>query len=222
MGLVAAIVVLVPLIAVVVTLIAQNSAITRPLSVTRVGRGRKRRLAWRLVLLAATAIAVLTGRLRGRVASDPAGIAAALVPSIALALLCIPVFVPYLVELAARNLSRGRPSWQLAVRRLQLNSSTASRACSGIAVVLAGAVALLPLLGYAADRTDATAQTPMQPGFLRIDAPPAAAANDVPELISAAVPGVAPVAAWASVTVTSHGHPIAGSIAGCATILANH
>lgn len=54
----------------------------------------------------------------------------------------VTALLPWIVEAAVGRLGTGAPSWQLAVRRLQLNSGTAARTVNGIAVAVAGAIAL--------------------------------------------------------------------------------
>ena len=219
------IVVIVPLLAVAAALGALHSAIVEPLGVTRISRGRPRRLSWRLLFLAAAAIAILaTERLRGQYSPGSLTISTALIPAITLAMICIPVFVPYLIERLTRRLSGGSPSCQLAVRRLQLDSGTAGRVCSGIAVVLAGAVALLPLLAYAAGRAEATRQPQSWYGGyqLFIDSPTASALTTVPDVITDATPQAAPTVAWSdlAVTPTGPGAPTSqASIVSCPSVL---
>ncbi|WP_024876494.1 FtsX-like permease family protein [Saccharomonospora piscinae] len=66
----------------------------------------------------------------------------------------VPVLVPWLVERGVRRLRGGRPSWQLGIRRLQLDIGTPARVAAGVTVVLAGAVALQALFGGLADRDE--------------------------------------------------------------------
>jgi predicted lysophospholipase L1 biosynthesis ABC-type transport system permease subunit len=72
---------------------------------------------------------------------------------IALLLLGIPLLLPWIVERAVGRLRGGPPSWQLAVRRLQVDSGSAARVVGGIAVVLAGGIALqTAVIGSEADQ----------------------------------------------------------------------
>ncbi|HWO64392.1 MAG TPA: FtsX-like permease family protein, partial [Umezawaea sp.] len=66
--------------------------------------------------------------------------------AIALVLLGIPLLLPWLVERSVERLRGGAPSWQLAVRRLQMDSGSAARLVGGVAVVLAGGIALQTLM----------------------------------------------------------------------------
>ncbi|MDQ3790095.1 MAG: ABC transporter permease, partial [Actinomycetota bacterium] len=54
--------------------------------------------------------------------------------------------LPWLVERVAGRVAGGPTSWLLAIRRLQLDSGTSARVVGGVAVVLAGAIALQTVL----------------------------------------------------------------------------
>ncbi|MEU5684171.1 FtsX-like permease family protein [Streptomyces venezuelae] len=141
-GLVALVAVAVPVSAVVVTLISLRSVAIEPLGVVRGGKQRKRRLWWRLLLpLAGIAILLLSGRIDADMGNEAVNVTAIAVGS-ALSLIGLSALLPWLVEAAVGRLRGGPVPWQLAVRRLQLTSGTASRAVSGITVAVAGAVAL--------------------------------------------------------------------------------
>ncbi|MFF3749802.1 FtsX-like permease family protein [Streptomyces sp. NPDC002018] len=137
----AALVVLgVPAAAVAVTLLALRSVTIEPLGVVRHTVPRRRRLWWRplppvvgVVLLARIGIVD-----ESRVAVDPYPIAAGAI----LVLVGLTTLLPWLVEAVVARLRGGPVPWQLAVRRLQLNSGSAARAVSGITVAVAGAIAL--------------------------------------------------------------------------------
>ncbi|MFI6687743.1 ABC transporter permease [Streptomyces sp. NPDC050485] len=130
----------VPALAVGVTLAAMRSVSVEPLGVVRGGRPRRRRLWWRLLLPAAGALLlVVSQRLDIELnALAPVAIAA----GATLVLLGLITLLPWLVEAVVARLRGGSLPWQLAVRRLQLSSGTASRAVSGITVAVAGSVAL--------------------------------------------------------------------------------
>ncbi|MEV0257444.1 FtsX-like permease family protein [Streptomyces sp. NPDC050732] len=141
-GLVALVAVAVPVSAVLVTLISLRSVAIEPLGVVRGGKQRRRRLWWRVVLPAAgIAILLLSGRIDADMGNDAVNVTAIAVGS-ALALIGLSALLPWLVEAVVGRLRGGPVPWQLAVRRLQLTSGTASRAVSGITVAVAGAVAL--------------------------------------------------------------------------------
>lgn len=154
--------VLVPLLAAVSVSAGQRRAAVEPLGVTRSGRRSPRKLWWRLGFVAIAGVALVTR------SPGPAGF----VPGVALAMICIPVLVPYLVEQSAGRLSTGGIGWQFAVRGLRADSTgTAARSVSGLAVVLCAAVALLPLLSYAGARVgENTDSVPARGGigYLRV------------------------------------------------------
>lgn len=136
----------VPLSAVLVTLFALRGVAIEPLGVVRESADRPRRLWWRLVpaalglmLLLPLAGAYSAGSGGARELQAGAGIVLVLVGATA--------FLPWLVERGVAAFRGGPVSWQLAVRRLQLGSGSASRAVSGITVAVAGAIALQMLFG---------------------------------------------------------------------------
>ncbi|MFE7238260.1 ABC transporter permease [Streptomyces sp. NPDC057580] len=129
----------VPVSAVLVTLAAMRSVVVEPLGVVRNNRSRRRRLWWRLPLpVAGLAVFALTGKVDETTPVDPYPIAAGAV----LVLVGLALLLPWLVEACVNRLRGGPVPWQLATRRLQLNSGAASRAVSGVTVAVAGAVAL--------------------------------------------------------------------------------
>ncbi|MET1072108.1 MAG: FtsX-like permease family protein, partial [Umezawaea sp.] len=65
---------------------------------------------------------------------------------IALLLLGIPLLLPWAVERVVGRIRGGPPSWQLAVRGLQMDSGSAARVVGGVAVVLAGGIAVQTVL----------------------------------------------------------------------------
>ncbi len=146
----AAIAVAVPVLAVLVSLFALRHVAIEPLGVVREAPRARRRLWWRLLLpVAGLALLVpldggrphfagswAVGRSSAVGASGPAALGSALLLAGALALL------PWLVEACVARLRGGPPAWQLATRRLQLDSSAASRAVSGIVVAVAGAISV--------------------------------------------------------------------------------
>lgn len=159
----ALIAVAVPLSAVLVTLFAMRSVAAEPLGVVRGSGIRRRRLWWR-VLVPALGLAVLglTGRVDEFTPVDPYPIAVGAV----LVLFGLALLLPWLVEACVNLLRGGPPSWQLAVRRLQLDSGAASRAVSQIAVAVAGAVALQMLFAAMGDEfKQITGQDPARAQF---------------------------------------------------------
>jgi hypothetical protein len=101
----------------------------------------------------------------------------------------VAALLPWLVERLVERLHGGSPSWQLAIRRLQLDSGTASRVVSGLVVVLAGTILIqgvITSLGSGTARQvtpDGVAAVPV-----RVDTT-AAHEAEVGKLVSA-VPGV--------------------------------
>ncbi|MFL6121957.1 ABC transporter permease [Actinophytocola sp.] len=140
--LVAVVVVVVPALSVLSSLLALRGTAIEPLGVVRRARPVRRRLWWRLV--PALAGVVLLVRLSLR---DDSGLTTT---SVAVGVTCllvgVPALLPWLLERAVGRLSGGRPAFQLAVRRLQLDSGTPARVVAGLAVVLAGAIAVQSLL----------------------------------------------------------------------------
>lgn len=145
--LVAVIAVAVPALAVLTAQFALRRTIIEPLGVVRFSKPVRRRVWWRLALVAAG-----TGLLLWHGGDDDGGLlwAYSIAAGATLMLVGVPVLLPVVVERAVSRLRGGPPSWQLAVRRLQLDSGTSARVVGGIAVVLAGAVALQAVLLSAA------------------------------------------------------------------------
>ncbi|MEV6107575.1 FtsX-like permease family protein [Streptomyces sp. NPDC051940] len=139
----------VPVAAVAVTVFALRGVLVEPLGVVREGGVPARRLWPRLVLPAAGLVALAPA---GPMGNARVGAGVALLPVGAVLLL------PWLVERTVRGLHRGPLSWQLAARRLQAGSGAAARTVSGVAVAVAGAIALQMLLAsvqaeYTQDRS---------------------------------------------------------------------
>ncbi|MFF8783982.1 FtsX-like permease family protein [Streptomyces sp. NPDC015125] len=137
----------VPLCSVGVTLVTMRRVTVEPLGVTRTAPPRRRRLWWRLLLPTAGVALLLPQAIGGPGHGDIAD--AQVVLGVALLLLGVAALLPWLVDLAVSRLDGAGPggqSWQLAVRRLQLSSTTASRSVSGITVAVAGALAVQLLL----------------------------------------------------------------------------
>ncbi|MFH8625111.1 FtsX-like permease family protein [Streptomyces vietnamensis] len=131
----------VPVASVVVTLFALRGVAIEPLGVVRTATPRRRRLWWRLLILAAGAafLVPLIGDIQvSQTSIDTVGV----VTGTTLALIGLTTLLPWLVEAVVKRLHAGPVAWQLAVRRLQLSSGTAARAVSGIVVAATGAIAL--------------------------------------------------------------------------------
>lgn len=154
--LVALVAVLVPATAVVVTVSALRRVSVEPLGVVRRSAARRRRLWWRLVLPVAGVVLLLP--LRSGMADLPEGFEYQVMGGVTALLVGMALLLPWLVEATVRRLGGGSVPWELAVRRLQLDSGTSVRAVSGIAVSVAGVIAVQGLLAaveaqYAIDFT---------------------------------------------------------------------
>ncbi|GAB2818701.1 ABC transporter permease [Streptomyces chlorus] len=147
--------VLVPAAAVLVTLLALRGVVIEPLGVVRAARPPRRRLWWRL-LLPLAGIAMLYPMIgQGRENGDFNEYLVA--GGVLLVLIGITALLPWVVETVVSRLGRGSLSWQLAVRRLQLSSGSAARMVNGVAVAVAGAIALQMLFaGVEGDYTEDT------------------------------------------------------------------
>ncbi|MBW8738882.1 MAG: ABC transporter permease [Streptomyces turgidiscabies] len=132
--------VVVPVAAVLVTLFALRGVVIEPLGVVRTARPPRRRLWWRLLMplggIAALSPMIGQGNDSGQF-NDLLVIA-----GVSLLLTGVTALLPWVVEAAVARLGSGGVAWQLAVRRLQLSSGTAARMVNGIAVAVAGAIAL--------------------------------------------------------------------------------
>ncbi|MFI8190985.1 FtsX-like permease family protein [Streptomyces sp. NPDC085946] len=142
------VVVAVPLASVAVTLLAMRAVVVEPLGVVRAAKPARRRLWWRLVMPLAGLglLAPLTGRGDGE-QFDQWQVTGGVV----LLLVGVTALLPWLVEVVVTRLGGGPVAWQLAVRRLQLGSGTAVRPVNGIAVAVAGAIALQSLFSSVED-----------------------------------------------------------------------
>ncbi|MGC9495172.1 ABC transporter permease [Streptomyces sp. WG7] len=147
----------VPAAAVLVTLFALRGVVIEPLGVVRAGRPARRRLWWRLLLpLAGLAMLypmVGNGRENGDFNQY------LVTGGVVLLLVGVTALLPWIVETVVARLGSGGVAWQLAVRRLQMSSGTAARMVNGIAVAVAGAIALQMLFaGVDDDYTESTGQ----------------------------------------------------------------
>ncbi|MGW1544603.1 ABC transporter permease [Streptomyces sp. NPDC002309] len=146
----------VPAAAVLVTLLALRGVVIEPLGVVRTAKPSRRRLWWRL-LLPAAGLALLAPMI-GQGSEGGNFNQYLVVGGVMLLLIGVTALLPWIVEAVVTRLGSGSVSWQLAVRRLQLSSGSAARTVNGIAVAVAGAIALQMLFaGVEDDFTTATA-----------------------------------------------------------------
>ncbi|MGW2030452.1 FtsX-like permease family protein [Streptomyces sp. NPDC001811] len=157
--LVALVAVAVPSAAVLVTLLAMRGVVVEPLGVVRTAKPPRRRLWWRL-LVPLAGLAMLYPMIgKGRRNGDFNQYL--VTGGVLLLLVGVTALLPWLVEAFVARLGAGGVSWQLAVRRLQLSSGTAARMVNGIAVAVAGAIALQMLFaGVEGQYTRDTGQDP--------------------------------------------------------------
>jgi predicted lysophospholipase L1 biosynthesis ABC-type transport system permease subunit len=186
--LVVVIVLLVPGLAVGSALFGLRRTIVEPLGVVRQGKPVRRRMWWRWALTTIGVLFLAATLAFDRGAGNTAVALTLAVGSVFL-LVGVAALLPWLVERLVERLNGGSPSWQLAIRRLQLDSGTASRVVSGLVVVLAGTILIqgvVTSLGSDTDRRatpDGLAAVPV-----RVDTT-AAHEAEVGRLVSA-VPGV--------------------------------
>ncbi|MEU5248819.1 FtsX-like permease family protein, partial [Streptomyces asoensis] len=149
----------VPVAAVLVTLLAMRGVVVEPLGVVRAATQRRRRLWWRL-LPPLAGLAMLYPMI-GKGHENGDFNQYLVIGGVILLLIGITALLPWVVEAVVVRLGTGALSWQLAVRRLQLSSGTAARMVNGIAVAVAGAIALQMLFtGTQSQYTKATGKDP--------------------------------------------------------------
>jgi hypothetical protein len=182
------IVLLVPGLAVGSALFGLRRTIVEPLGVVRQGKPVRRRMWWRWALTTIGVLFLATTLAFERGNGDTPAALALSVGSVFL-LVGVAALLPWLVERLVERLNGGSPSWQLAIRRLQLDSGTASRVVSGLVVVLAGTILILGVVTSLDSGTDRQA-TPdgLAAVPVRVDTT-AAHEAEVGRLVSA-VPGV--------------------------------
>ncbi|GAA4664728.1 MULTISPECIES: FtsX-like permease family protein [Amycolatopsis] len=136
---------IIPLISVCSAWLGLRSLIVEPLAVFRRGKPLRRRLWWRLVLVVAGVALLFADK---AIPGDQS--AGDMLPYVllggSLLLVGVPTLLPWLTERVVNRLRGGFPAWQLAVRRLQVDSGTPTRVVAGVVVVLAAVVALQTLL----------------------------------------------------------------------------
>ncbi|SDC92960.1 FtsX-like permease family protein [Actinokineospora iranica] len=133
----------VPVLAVLTAQFALRRTIIEPLGVVRHSKPVRRRLVWRVAVVALGVVLLVW---HGGVDANSQLWSYSIATGATLILLGVPILLPYLVEHTVSRLRGGPSSWQLAIRRLQLDSGTSARVVGGVATVLAGAVALQAVL----------------------------------------------------------------------------
>jgi hypothetical protein len=165
--------VVVPVLAVLAALVAMRRTVIEPLGVVRDARPARRRLWWRLLPpVAGVALLVTQQGVLRRTGGTISQVVVLL--GLSLLLLTIPVLLPWAVERVVGRMRGGPPAWQLAVRRLQVDSGTSARVVGGIAVVLAGSIAMLAVISMAGDAVGVPRQPSSQAGPIQLyleDAP---------------------------------------------------
>jgi len=138
---------LVPVASVLVTRSALRHVVVEPLGVVRLSTVVRRRLWWRVALpvggLALMVVPLVTDG-RGAYVGDAQQL---VLPGMALLLVGVALLLPWFVDVTVRRLRPGSVAWDLAVRRLQLESGTAVRAVSAVVVSVASLIAVHGMLG---------------------------------------------------------------------------
>ncbi|WP_406293062.1 ABC transporter permease [Embleya sp. NBC_00888] len=157
--LLALVLLVVPAASVAVTMLPLRGVVIEPLGVVRTATPVRRRLWWRL-LVPLAGVAVLAPMMRrGTDHGDFNEVQ--VVGGTVLLLVGVTAMLPWLVEAVVGRLGGGGLPWQLAVRRLQVGSGAAARSVNGIAVAVAGAIALQMLFGgVEGDYVISTGQNP--------------------------------------------------------------
>jgi hypothetical protein len=152
--LVVLILLVVPALSVVTTQIALRNTIIEPLGLVRTTRPVRRRVGWRLAVIAVGVAMLLFAD--GGNAQDTLQMIL-ITGGATLLLVGVPMVLPWLLERVASSFGgSGSPPFQLAARRLQLDAGTPARVVGGLAVVLAGAVALQTVLMGQMNKYDLT------------------------------------------------------------------
>ncbi|PWW64121.1 FtsX-like permease family protein [Actinokineospora spheciospongiae] len=147
----AALVVLaVPVLAVLTAQFALRRTIIEPLGVVRFSKPVNRKPAWRFAVIGFGVVLLLWHGGGARAGSEVWSYSVAAGATLLLA--GVPILLPLVIERAVARLRGGPTSWQLAIRRLQLDSGTSARVVGGVAIVLAGAIAVQSVLVAQADR----------------------------------------------------------------------
>lgn len=212
----ALVVVLVPLASVVVTVSALRRVVVEPLGVVRRAAVTRRRLWWRLVLPVA-GLALMSPVLGGVL--DSVGQQLLVTAGLACLLIGVGGLLPWLLEVVVERLGGGGVSWQLAVRRLQLESGTSVRAVSAIVVAVAGLIAMQGLTAGVAALVERQ-QVPVAGGFQALVLPNGDRPAEAWVAGLAGRPGVTDVVVTRDVVVAAEGsgQEIALRVAPCSVL----
>lgn len=216
--LVVVIVLLVPGLAVGSALFGLRRTIVEPLGVVRQGKPVRRRMWWRWVITVTGVLFLGATLTLSRGEGDTAGGLALAVGSVFL-LVGVAALLPWLVERLVERLRGGSPSWQLAIRRLQLDSGTASRVVSGLVVVLAGTILIqgvITSLGSGVQQRDSPAGVAAAPVRVQTTA---AHEAEVSKLASAA-PGATGAHPARNMTFRSDDRQEYGTVGDCVALKA--
>ncbi|SFJ75652.1 FtsX-like permease family protein [Cellulomonas sp. KH9] len=141
------VVLLVPAASVLVTRSALRGVVVEPLGVVRRGTTVRRRLWWRVALPLVGLVLMLLPLVREGRGGYLGGAQAPAMIGMALLLVGVALLLPWFVDVTVRRLRPGGLAWDLALRRLQLESGTAVRAVSAVVVSVASLVAAHGLIG---------------------------------------------------------------------------
>ncbi|MDT8913155.1 FtsX-like permease family protein [Amycolatopsis sp. PS_44_ISF1] len=212
--LVVVVVLVVPALSVLSSLFALRGTAIEPLGVVRRAKPVRRRLWWRVLPIGAgVAALVLVSQEQPSRLSTPA-----IAGGVTCLLVGVPALLPWLLERGVARWRGGRPAVQLAVRRLQLDSGTPARVVAGIAVVLAGAIAVQSLLVGQARTYEPV--RPSRPPTLSLDVTTDAATAGPAAAALARVPGLRPVYLTQQVNLAEEQDParsLGVTVADCAT-----
>ncbi|KJK41100.1 membrane protein [Streptomyces variegatus] len=167
----------VPAAAVVVTILALRGVVIEPLGVVRTAKPARRRLWWRL-LLPLGGLALLFPMV-GQGDDGGEFNQYRVVGGVMLLLVGVTTLLPWVVETVVARLGSGGIAWQLAVRRLQLSSGAAARMVNGIAVAVAGAIALQMLFAGVEGNYTRASQYDVSRAQMSVDLPNDADASAV-------------------------------------------
>ncbi|MFC9128913.1 ABC transporter permease [Streptomyces sp. NPDC057099] len=167
----------VPTAAVLVTILALRGVVIEPLGVVRTAKPARRRLWWRL-LLPLGGLALLYPMV-GQGDDGENFNQYLVVGGVMLLLVGVTALLPWVVETVVARLGSGGVAWQLAVRRLQLSSGTAARMVNGIAVAVAGAIALQMLFAGVEGQYTRASQYDVSRAQMSVDVPEGAVTSAI-------------------------------------------